>query len=179
MSDAVEIVKPPYSASAEVDSLAERMREIQIGDRITWDEITEAIGEPSRGPRGRNIVGRARERLVRVDRIVFRSISGIGFERVNDAAKVDLAHKGVKSVRRKAIKNLQTLNAVEEIEKLEKLNRDQYFLTKTILGMVKQASGTSFGNTLQKRLSNSSENLESVNLLRLFGKSPKNRNESE
>ena len=176
MSDQ-EIVKPPFSASAEVDILCDEMRRLDVGDKITWDQISDTIKEPSRGPRGRNIVHRARERLTRVDGIVFRSISGIGFERVNDVAKINMAHNGVKSLRRKAVKNLQTLSAVKEIEQLEKQNRDNYFLTKTILSMVKQSTGTSFGNALKKRLSDSSQNLESVNLLKLFGKTAKNQPE--
>jgi hypothetical protein len=168
--------KPPFSASAEVDALAIRFQQIEPFDQITHHDISTVIGEDCTLPRGRNIIYRARKRAQNEAGIVFRSISGIGYQRVDDSGKLEIAKDGVRAINRKVRKTEGVLDTVE-IEKLEQVNRESYFLNKTLIGLLKQGSSSKFGRALQNRLKDSSANLGDTNLLKLFGKSAKKSEE--
>ena len=169
MSDESEVIKPPYSTGAEVEALCGALRRVAVLGQITHEIMGDVIGESAISPRGRGIVHKARVRLERDESIVFRAVNSVGLERCDDVGKIGVAKNGVRSVHRKVKRSETVLNAVT-IEDLEQANKDQYFLNKTVLSMLKQASGTGFAKALQRRLSGNSENL-STNLLRLFGRS--------
>lgn len=164
-----EVIKPPYSAAAEVERLVNRLLDVEPLGTITHDQMSKAIGESATSPRGRNIAARARERIRREHGYVFRSVTGIGYERCDDPAKLAVTSDGISAVRRKVRKNEAVLDTVE-LEKLEQANRTQYVLNKTVLGLLRQGSDPRFKKAIERRLSDSSTNLGKTDLLRLFGK---------
>jgi hypothetical protein len=161
--------KPPFSSSAEVDLVAKALLQIERGQRITWDEISEIINEDARTPRGRSIIGRAKKRVEITHGIVMRSISGIGYERCDEPAKIELSKENIQGIRRKVRKGEAIINTVE-IDKLEHSELEMHNLNRAVFGLLRQASGSQFRRALQKRLSDSQTNLENANLLRLFRK---------
>jgi hypothetical protein len=167
MSD--EVVKPPYSASAEIERLIIRLLKVESMERISHDEISLTIGESATSPRGRNIVARARERIKREEGYVFRSITGIGYERCDDSNKLGVVSETIQSVRRKVRKGEGVLNTIT-LDELEAANRIVYLGHKTILGILRQGSNSKFKKAVERRLSDSSTNLGKTDLLRLFGR---------
>lgn len=169
---------PPFSAAAEIERLVVKFRTVDPLAKITHEEMSETIGESSRSPRGRNIVSRARERIQRENGYVFRAINGVGYERVDDQGKEAIAGKDIKSINRKVSRTESVLDTIT-IERLEQRERENHVLNMTLIRMIKQASSGKFGRAVQKRISDSTANLDSINLLRLFGKTQKSANPLE
>ena len=164
-----EVVKPPYSAAAEIERLVNRLIEAEPLEIITHDQMSETIGESATSPRGRNIVARSRERIRREHGYVFRAITGVGYERCDDPSKLSVVSDGIRSVRRKVRRSQGVLDVVE-LDKLEQANRTQYVLNKTVLGLLRQGSDPKFKKAVEQRLSDANSNLGKTDLLRLFGK---------
>jgi hypothetical protein len=173
-----EVVKPPYSAGAEIERLVNRLLEAEPLEVVTHDQMSETIGESALSPRGRNIVARAKERIKREHGFVFRALVGIGYERCDDPAKLAVVSGGIHSVRRKVRRTESVLNSVE-LDKLEEANRTQYALNKTVLGLLRQGSDPRFRRAIEKRLSDSSTNIGKTDLLRLFGRKKEEKNGEE
>lgn len=164
-----EITRPPFSTSAEVKLVVAALHKVPVNGRITHRELSQAMGESALSARGRAIVRKSRLRLEAGAGIVFRALNGVGLERCDEPAKVDVAKNGVRSVHRKVRRSLKILDAVQ-IEYLEEVNRQSYILNKTILGMLKQASGSRFDKALKERLGDCDENFGGTDLLRLFNR---------
>jgi hypothetical protein len=176
--NAEEVLKPPYSAAAEIERLVNRLLEVEPLETITHEQMSQTIGESATSPRGRNIVARARERIRREKGYVFRALTGIGYERCDDPAKLVITSEGIRSVRRKVRKNEAVLDSVE-LDKLEEANRTQYVLNKTVLGLLRQGSDPRFKKAIERRLSDSSTNIGKTDLLRLFGRKKEEKNGEE
>ena len=161
-----EIVKPPYKSGAEVDLLVKRLREVEILEVVTYDDITKAIGENSRTERGRNIIQRARN-LILDEGYVFEPVRKIGYRRCDDPAKIIASKKGIHSINKKSKGLERTLETVD-FNELDKINRESYVLNKTVISILRQSSDRKFIKAAGKKQDLWTPN--TADLLKLLGK---------
>lgn len=124
--------------SIDTQVLINRLQTLQIGDKISYEELCRCIGADSvsrlRGP-----LDTARNRLLRDNRMEFGTIRGEGLVRLDDSQKIGKAQSNVAKIRRCANRGLVILQSVN-YDILDKASQSKMNIASSHLGIISHAT---------------------------------------
>ena len=109
--------KPNFYLSTETRQCKERLKQAEIGETVTYKELSDLIGRDIQ--EYRNPLSSARHALIRDHGIDFCCITGVGVRRLSDKEVVlsaDYARKKIRKTSNREMKRL--MNCVENFEAL-------------------------------------------------------------
>lgn len=127
--------KPLFVASLETQAIARRLRDIKVGEEITYSELDQLIGRPCR----QYGLDSARKELLR-DRIVFDCISGEGLKRLNDSEIVKAGSTAIRRINRMAKRNIVKL-AAADYDNLKADDKLRHNTSMTIYALAAASTG--------------------------------------
>ena len=99
--------------AVDIDALKIRLCKMQIGEVITYDQISEVIGRNIRKDGKRGIAYQAMNQLLSEQRFVFGTIRNVGFKRLNADETVESTKDGMTRIRKISRKQVKRLSAVD------------------------------------------------------------------
>lgn len=157
--------QPNFKISADAIALANRLRQLQIGEVITYEEMNRLISPSNTQGRGRQSLYSARKILL-AEQAVFGCITGVGLKRLNDLEIVEKEHCTIRSVRKTVKKSMRRLSVVN-YDQLPPSEKTTHRLTSATLGALVLCTGRPAQLQLEQK-ARSSEQLQIGDALQLF-----------
>lgn len=110
------MTKPSFALSSDSRLLAQRLRDLKVGEQITYAELGAVISSPVHG--GTPALRTALRMLLRDDDRVFGVMRGIGLRRLNDQEIIAAADTDVVSIRHKARRAARKITAIADYDAL-------------------------------------------------------------
>lgn len=139
--------KPRFSASPDVDTCAEFLRQHQGKELITYAAIATATGRDIAGD-DRYILQSARRRLER-EGIIFVVETGKGIRRAKDAEIATLSTDAPISRTRKIAKTAKKRQRAVNVQNLSNEQRAAFYVGRAVLGAIEQATRKAFSNQVR------------------------------
>ena len=133
--------RPTFQVSVDTQMIYDRLAKAEVGERITYAELTRLIGNDVQDG-GRSNLESARSKLMRDDRLVFGVIFNEGVVRLNDEEIVDTARVGYSRIRSAARRNARRATCVdfESLPNEKKIEQNAALsLFGTICGILRPA----------------------------------------
>lgn len=111
--------QPNFQMSADARLLMQHLSKTEIGQTVTYDELSRIISRPVSGATAS--LRTALKRLLRDSGMVFACVHGTGFKRLNDAEIVQDGGKATDIIRRRARRAMERQSKAD----FTKLTRDQ------------------------------------------------------
>lgn len=121
--------KPSFAASADAKTLVGLMRNIKVGEVLTYETMAEALNRNV--THDRSVIYTARGIVQKEDRMVFDSVFKLGIKRLDDSEIVNLGDRARTRVRRLSRKVTQAIVCVN----YDTLSRDAQVRHNTALSM--------------------------------------------
>lgn len=128
-----------FRASNDRVELARLLATLEVGDEITYDTLSQAIGRDVQND-GRSVLERARYTLERDQRRVFGVMLGLGLRRLNDREIVATSDRVRAHIRRSARKGARTVLCAE-YEALPREDQTKHNVALSIFGLLEQMTG--------------------------------------
>jgi len=155
--------RPIFLASEETKQIQAKLESLQVGEIATWQQLAELTGGSSDKVRASLIT--ARHTLLKEKQMVFCSVRGVGYKRINDSEI--LQNEGMTSGRiKRAVKRSLKRLAVIKPDTLEPQDKTTYAVTSATLGALALCAGSKFENSVKQRVlgNGSSDPAESLKL---------------
>lgn len=123
------MTNPAFAASADAKTLADLMRSVAVGDMLSYDSMSDAIGRDVTAER--SVIYTARSIVQREDRIVFDTICKQGLKRLADDEIVSLGDRARSRVRKIAKRTTQSIACVN----YDEMSRESQVKHNTALSM--------------------------------------------
>lgn len=129
MAETAEIIskseRPIFQASVETRLLYDRLRNLQVGEMVSYAELSEIVGQDTQGE-GRGALNSARRLALRDHDIVTDAVKNVGIKRLSGSEVVQSATATFSRVRRLAQRGARRLAAArdEGLSTEEKARRD-------------------------------------------------------
>lgn len=160
--------KPRFSASPDVDTCVEFLRQHHPKGLITYAAIATATGRDVVGD-DRYILASARRRLER-EGIVFVVETGKGIKRATDAQLASLSTDAPISRTRRIAKTAKKRQRAVNVQNLSANERAAFYVGRAVLGAIEQATRKAFRNRLAPAANTSGEPIPIKQTMELFKK---------
>lgn len=151
----------------EVKTLATVLNGCQIGETLTYERLTNAINRDVRNG-AFAVLHRARQVVLRDNRIVFDVVRGFGLKRLNDIEIVNTGDHNIRKVRRAIRRGVNTLNAAD-YEHLPNESRVAYNVHQATFGLMSFVTDRRQQNTLNGAVKHANAALPPMKSLEVFG----------
>lgn len=155
-----------HEKSADTKILESLLAEAKIGDMVTYEAMSKAIGRDVR-EHALSSLRTARRGLEKEKRIVFGVEKNVGLKRLQDSEIVATAEASRKHLQRTAKRSLTRLAAVE-FEKLNEDDRRRHVTYSAQMGAVAMFAAKSSTNKIESKVNGSSRDLPIGETLKLF-----------
>jgi hypothetical protein len=126
-----------FELSLETQQLERLLRDVVIGDVVTYSALSAAIGRDVQHD-ARHFLTSARRRLLRDPwRLVFRAVPNIGLERLDDAGKIGRGRWHLRRARSQASKAIVTTKAVDDFTALPRELQTQHHVNLAQAGALR------------------------------------------
>lgn len=142
--------KPSFVSSADAKTLADLMRGVAIGDVLTYQTMSEAIGRDVLDDRG--VMYTARGIVQREDRMVFDSVHKHGIKRLADIEIVSLGDRARSRVRKIARRAAQAIVCVN-YDEMPREAQVKHNTALSMLGVMQELTTDKSFTKLQKHVS--------------------------
>ena len=105
-------MKPDFTLSADSKTLASVLKEAAVGETVSYERLSKAIGRDVR-EECRGALMTARRIVQRENRMVFDAVRGEGLMRLTDDSIVDLSDKGRDAIRRHSTRVAKKLTCAD------------------------------------------------------------------
>lgn len=129
---------PMMQASAEAKVLASMLAECQVGDVVTYDALTAAIGRDVTGPQ-RHVLETARRLVMRERRMVFDCVQKVGLKRLSDTEIVALSDRTRDHLRRATRRTVKKLTCVD-YDAMPREQQTKHNAAISMLGVIAELS---------------------------------------
>lgn len=160
--------KPRFSASPDVDTCVEFLRQHRDKGLITYAAIATATGRDITG-NDRYILQSARRRLER-DGIIFVVDTGKGLRRATDAQLASLSTDAPISKTRRIAKAAKKRHRVVNVQNLSDDERAAFYIGRAVLGTIEQATRKAFRNRVAQPVNTTGEPISIKQTMELFKK---------
>lgn len=159
--------RPMFIRTKETEAAIALLKKAAIGRTVTWIELEEAMEcEPTEH---RDSVASALRSLER-EGIIYASVRGIGYLRLDNSGIVDKEVETGGRIRRAAKRSLKRLAVVDPV-KLEAQERIRYAVAFGVAGAVALCASREKRNLLEQRIiTEGGKRLEIGDTMKLFGK---------
>jgi hypothetical protein len=125
-----------FQCSIETKWLIDRGRRLQVGEVVTYEELSKLIGIDVR-EEGRGALRSARNILLRDEQIVLDSVPNVGLKRSSDSEIVQSAGAVFSKLRRGAQRGVQRLTAVADFDRLSDADKLAHNASVSALAVIK------------------------------------------
>lgn len=126
--------KNEFRASITTRLLVQRLKQIEVGQTVTYTDLSDACGARVDG--NSSHIRTALATVMRDDRIVFANVRGVGYERLDDVGKVDTGAKYSDRIRNIARKSIETLMCVDDFSGLPAEKKLEHNARTAIMGSI-------------------------------------------
>ena len=133
------MITPSFKLSADAVAIARAMESIEVGQVLTYEQITALVGRDFRAVRA--AVASAARLLQRERRIVFGNVRNVGFMRLRDEEIVDTYDQDRARIRRQSMRSAKRLVCVD-YDALPKEKPVKHNLALSMLGTITEISST-------------------------------------
>ena len=161
------------TASVDTQILVERMKKLEIGEVITYDDLSSLIGREITASENRSALQSARRILCNQHRISTGVIRKVGIKRLSGEETVFSIGTVVKAVYRKAAKGIRTIANTVEYDTLSRKGQVEYNLNMSQLGAIAGISNSPSREKIRAESGESQLPLAFTKTLALFTKSKK------
>lgn len=144
----------PTIQKLSIDSqlIAERMMQVEIGQLVTYEVLSEVIGQDVTGDHGRGCLATARRMLQRDSQMVFDAVRGVGLKRLSDAEIVQSGARSVRRVRSAARRGSRLLTSVGDFDSLPASDKLRHNATLSVLGAIEAISSAGSVKKVEQRV---------------------------
>lgn len=153
--------------SVDARLLHQKLKTIEIGATVTWDDLSSVIGRDVRDS-GYSALTTARRRVQIDDGMIFDAVHTIGLKRLTDIEIVSSGQSFVDRVRRIARKGAKRLLSVKDFDKLPNNVKVSHNAYASLLGAITQVSSESKVRMLEKHVQNTQQALPLAKTLEVF-----------
>jgi len=158
-----------FLKSADAKILESVLSECAIGQTVTYEELSKAIGRDVR-VFAKGALDTARKGCFREKKAVFGVETNVGFIRLDDSQIVSSSDKDVTKIRRSARRSLNKLEVVD-FNSLSEPMKKKHVAMSAQIGVVQFFSTTSAAKKIEGVVSNKTSILPIGETLKLFGDS--------
>ena len=156
-----------FEKSADTKILISVLGEAAVGQIITYEQMSKAIGRDVR-QFAFNAMRSARLALLRDKQYVFGVETRVGLKRLDDSQIVDASESDRRRLKRTANRAISKL-AVVKYEALSDEKKKQHTVASAQMGAIAMFSGKSASNKIASNVNASKEQLAIGETLKLFG----------
>lgn len=124
-----------------------------IGDVVSYDALTAAVGRDVQGE-ARHHLSSARRRLLRGSNILFEPVKGVGMKRLDDIGKVGTGEVHMKKMRRQASISVQKTSSVDDFNALPNDVKIRHNTVLATGGAVRHMTSMATQRTIAGRVGN-------------------------
>lgn len=117
---------------------------------VTWQELSEVIGEPATSHRGK--VDTARDVILTEYKIRFQSVPGVGYRRASDLDVLGEVSSQRKAIARRSTRALKLMYHASDPSKLSRDDQTRYVVEQSILLIAKKAATEKTHQSLASRV---------------------------
>jgi hypothetical protein len=139
-----------FEKSADAKVIESVLIEMKVGDMVTYETISSAIGRDVR-VFARGALNTARRSLLKSNQMVFDCENGIGIKRLDDGQIVSSTEADRKSLLRKANRTIDKLACVE-FEKLSIEQKRKHTAAASQMGVVAMFSSSSAAKKIESKI---------------------------
>ena len=145
---------PRFKSSVDTDSLVRVMKEIKMGETITYSEMSNVIG--------RNVLARrwtitsAINKLRNEYGIVFEVISKVGYKRLDSIGIVQTGSLAIKKIRSAAKVGMKKLSCVD-FQSLDVQKQVEHNAKYTVLALVQESTTKKSISKIENKVGNSND----------------------
>jgi hypothetical protein len=132
--------KPDFVMSADAASIVALFEAAAVGETVSHKKIAEVLGRNIDAVRG--AMATALRAIQRENRMVFRSVRGVGYIRLNDSEIVDISDQAREKMRRAAGRTARTLVCVD-YDSLPKDKQTKHNAALSLFGAIAEISKSS------------------------------------
>lgn len=154
--------------SVDARILRDRLRALDVGDRVGYAELSEAIGRNVQTI-ARGALATARRALMREDRVVFGVERGEGLIRLNDGEIVEHGSTGLRRIRRAAQRTAKLVTCAE-FDRLSPEERSRHNMTLSLTGALQIMTSSHSQKKIEQAVSAANEAIPLAKTLEMFQK---------
>lgn len=138
--------------SLDTQTLKRLLREAEIGQIVSYSEMSSAIGRDV-PTEARGNLRTARRQLLREHNMVFGPVLGVGMKRLDDAGKIESAHGHARRGRSQYRMAVRTVAAVDDFDALPNDQKIRHSLVAAQAGAILQLSSPTLTRKLEAAVS--------------------------
>ena len=158
-----------FILSIETKQLLERLMKVEVGELITYKEMTEIIGRDVRN-NGSGIMYSARRKALNDCQIVFITITNEGLKRASDEEIANSGASVIHKIRRASHKGKKILHSVNDFGKLSNKSKIRHNASASFLGAIDLMTQPKKIVALEERVKKESDSITVTKTLELFTK---------
>jgi hypothetical protein len=139
-----------YELSTDAKTLANMLKNVEVGMVITYEEMTKAIGRDVRGP-ARPVLVTARSIVQRENRMIFDCVRSEGLKRLNDGEIVDLSDQAMDRIRRTAKRTGKKLLCVN-YDQMPREKQTKHNASLSMFGAISELSKNASTKRLEREI---------------------------
>jgi hypothetical protein len=128
-------IKAIQEIGVDASLLMERLRKLEVGEVVSYDELGGIIKRDVRG-KARGSLHTAMRRVLRDDNMVCECVRTVGVKRLDDPGIIDVGQTGVQRVHRSARRSLEKVSKVSQLDKLNNQQKIAFNTTVSMLGLL-------------------------------------------
>ena len=156
-----------FEKSADTKIIESVLAEANVGDLITYEQLSRALGRDVR-VHALSSLGSARRSLLASKKYVFEVEKNVGLRRLNDQQIVDSMEYDRKKMRRQANRSLRKLSVVD-FDNLSEDKKRQHIVASAQLGAIEMFATKNATKKIESKIDNSKKALPIGETLKLFG----------
>lgn len=155
-----------FEKSKDTQLLESALKEVKVGETITYDQLSKAIGRNVR-EHAYPALRTARQGLVKSG-IVFGVEENVGLTRLNDKGIVESTEQDRKAISRRTRKTLEKLS-VAKFENLDEETKRKHIAVSAQMGALQMFATKTATKKIESKVGNDSKVLPVGETLKLFG----------
>ena len=155
-----------FEKSADTKILESVLAEAKVGDLITYETMSKAIGRDVR-EHALPSLRSARQGILRTKNMVFGVETGVGYLRLDDSQIVDSLESDRRRIKRAANRSLKKLSVVE-FSKLPEDKKKQHVVASAQVGAIAMFSGTTATKKIASKVNEGKTTLAIGETLSMF-----------
>ncbi len=152
--------------SIDTTLLYDRLRKMEVGEIVNYDELSKIIHRDVRSCRG--LLATARRKALRDDEIVIDCVHGEGVKRLDDVGVVETLSTALRAIRKKSRKATNRVVGIKNYDQLSGAVKIQHNTYLSLLGAISSFSQASNQKKLESKISQSQSKLSLQETINLF-----------
>jgi hypothetical protein len=155
--------------SIYTQEIERKLLEVEVGETITYAELSEHIGLNVQEPNARGYLYSAMRRLLNNDQIVFDCVRGVGVKRLSDEEIAKgIGSKYLKSLRAKTKKANKKLTSIQDFENLSNEAKVSHNTALSFLGFFQHMTKNRNVRKIEDKVSERRQIMNFTETLRLM-----------